>query len=63
MIIRICPNPKCRKQFDQDKNSIFCPHQGFPLNKKCKLHNRTNCGNFECTSSIFNIDKRKEVNG
>lgn len=36
-----------------DRNSIFCPHQSFPLNKLCVKHSRTNCSNLECQTNLI----------
>lgn len=44
---------KCRQAFNMDRNSIFCPHQSFPLNKLCVKHSRTNCSNLECQTNLL----------
>lgn len=61
MILRICPNSNCKKQFDVDIQTILCPHTFISKLISCKKHNRFNCGNFECKDNLREI--RKEKNG
>jgi len=56
-----CRQPLCNKTYDFDKNSSWCPHDGFPRAAFCKKHNRNNCGHPECQSKLIEMPPRKEV--
>lgn len=49
----------CHKLYDEYKQRSDCPHLEFP--KHCKLHDRANCGNSECTKGqLVGINRREE---
>ena len=50
-MINVCN--KCKKSFNQDLKSVFCPHGDFP--KSCEIHGRYNCGNFSCQTNVKRI--------
>lgn len=52
-IERFCD--KCKTKYDFDKDSILCPHKGFPKIRMCNNHNMTNCGNLECQTNLTEI--------
>lgn len=61
MIIKYCSKPNCLKQFDQDLQTISCPHNFMNKLKPCKIHNRYNCGNRECLGNLISIEKERKI--